>query len=150
MDIGITLTAFGAMMAGFFAIAKIMLTQASNDREADRKERDLLTRSINQMAKASDRVAVATNKGAEEAKTRNGHLGDQNLKLAELITGQAADISVIKETTQKNLQANTRVVTILSKSAVIAAEDRDILTTGPQLVQEQTVVHQTVKSKEQK
>ena len=76
MDIGLTLTAFGAMMAGFFALAKLMLGQASKDRESDRKERHELGNAIRLMAKNSGKVATATEKSAAEAKQRNGHLGD--------------------------------------------------------------------------
>lgn len=141
---------FVVMLAGFFAIAKIMLKQASDDREADRKERQELTKAIEHMAKSSTDVALATKKSAQEAKQRNGHLGDQNLKLAKLVSSQNDDIAIMKDTATKNLQVNAKVVDILSKSAVIAAEDRDSLVNVNQIVQEQTVQHQTVRTKESK
>lgn len=90
------------------------------------------TRALDKVANASREVATATKKGAEEAKQRNGHLGDQNLKLAELVTAQNKDVVSIKDSTAKTAE-------ILSKSALIAAEDRDILTS--QVIKEQNVEH---------
>lgn len=142
MDIGLILTAVGGMIAGFLAIAKLMLKQASADRNADRKERELLTSSIRQMAKASERVAVATTKSAKEAKERNGHLGEQNVQIATLVSKQNDDISSIKN-------SNDQIAETLKKSAIIAATDKaDILAPHDQFVKEQTVVHQTVASNE--
>src|SRR5665213_3118635 len=75
MDVGLTLTAFGAMMAGFFAISRLMLNQSSKDREDDRAERREGINASRNMAKAFTRVAEATEKAGSEAKMRNGHLG---------------------------------------------------------------------------
>lgn len=94
------------------------------------------TKALNKVAKASDKVAIATTKSANEAKQRNGHLGEQNLHLAKLVTSQNKDVASIKE-------SNSVIAKILSKSAVIAAEDRDILT-GTQVVEHQKVEHQTI------
>ncbi len=117
-----------------------MLGQATKDREADRREREALTKAISKMADSSQEVAEATKKGAKEAKQRNGHLGEQNIKIVELITGQNQDVIDIKE-------SNSKIASILSKSAVIAAEDRVVLTGSPQIVHEQHVEHQTVENK---
>ena len=90
MDIGLTLTAFGAMMAGFFAITKIMLNQASNDRKADRKERIKLAGAINKMGNATktgfDKLTASNEKAAQQSEVRNGHLGEQSVKLGELVS----------------------------------------------------------------
>lgn len=99
------------------------------------------TKALSNLVESSEKVAQATARGAAEAKTRNGHLGDQNLKLAQLVTDQNKDVVSIKDSTAKTAE-------ILSKSALIAAEDRDLLNGGTQVVQEQTVEHQVVKSKE--
>jgi hypothetical protein len=96
------------------------------------------------MALSTDKVAAATVIGNDEAKQRNGHLGEQNVQITELIMGQNKDISSIKTATEITASTNMKVAQILSKSALIAAEDRDILTGGNQVVHEQTVEHQTV------
>lgn len=142
-DTPLVIGAFVTLIGGFFALAKVMLNQASRDREADRKERTHLAAAITLMAKNSGKVAAATTKGAEEAKQRNGHLGEQNIHIAELVANQSDDIASIKA-------SNDKIAETLSKSALIAAEDRaDLLPPAhDQFIKEQTVVHQTVKGKE--
>ena len=135
------LTIFVGMLAGFYALVKFILSQAEKTALADRDERK-------EMSIAFNRVAEATEKSAREAKDRNGHLGDQNIQIAKLVTAQNLDVSVMREISVKNLEANDRVVEILSKSALIAAEDRDSLVgNGSQVVIEQIVEKQVVNSK---
>ena len=86
------LTILAGMLAGFFAIAQIMLKQSSKDRESDRKERKEFSEAIKDMAKASKMVAAETKKGNEEAKIRNGHLGEQNIQIAELVKSSKEDM----------------------------------------------------------
>jgi hypothetical protein len=128
-DIPVVVGAIVTLVGGFFAISKIMLNQASKDREADRQERLHLASAINAMAKGSEnmavnigKVAVATEKQASEAKARNGHLAELSSK----------SLSVATETLER-----------LEKSAVIAAEDRDSLV--KQHVETQLVDKQVIK-----
>ncbi|UOF80549.1 hypothetical protein [Caudoviricetes sp.] len=86
------LTILAGMLAGFFAISKMMLTQATKDRESDRKERKEFSDAIKEMAKASKMVAAETKKGNEEARIRNGHLGEQNIQIAELVKSSKEDM----------------------------------------------------------
>lgn len=81
-----------------------------------------------------------TRKGNNEAKERNGHLGEQSVHLASLVVAQNKDVASIQESTAKTAE-------ILSKSALIAAEDRDLLTASPQVIHEQTVERQVVQEK---
>ncbi len=97
------------------------------------------TKALKKVATSSDKVAQATTKAAKEAKQRNGHLGEQSIKIVELITHRNNDISKIKE-------SNKKIADTLGKSALIAEEDREALLT--QVVKEQKVEHQTVKTKE--
>lgn len=75
-DLLAILGAFAGMLAGFFAIAKIMLSQASKDRDADRGEREHLSSAITHMATSNEKIAKAVVRQADEAKLRNGHLAD--------------------------------------------------------------------------
>lgn len=119
-NIEVVLGAFTATIAGFFGIAKVMLNQASKDREADREERKKLAEAVALMAENSGKqaensklVAEATVQYAKEAKDRNGHLGEQTAHTADLV-----------------LQGNkltAKILNRLEKTAVIAAQDRDIL-----------------------
>lgn len=43
------------------------------------------TKALDKMGKAMDKVAKETAKGSREAKQRNGHLGEQNVQIAELV-----------------------------------------------------------------
>lgn len=96
---------------------------------------------LNDNTKALGKLVQETAKGNEEAKQRNGHLGDQSLHLAKLVKSQNEDVKAIKN-------SNDKVANILSKSALIAAEDRDILTGSSQIVKEQHVEHQHVEKVE--
>lgn len=80
------------------------------------------TKALADVAAANQLVADATTQAAKEAAERNGHLGDQNIKIAELVAKQNDDIRVMKETGQKNLQANAQIVQILARSDTIQAD----------------------------
>lgn len=101
------------------------------------------TKALTKVAVSSEKVAVATAKSAKEAKQRNGHLGEQTLQLANLVTKQNSDLGDIKET-------NNQIATTLNNSALIAAEDRDTLTSNSQVVHEQQVEHQIVQQLDSK
>lgn len=115
-DTPAVLSLFGIFVAGTFATAALMIrTAARRDKraaqasEADRSERIKLSDAISLMAKNSGKEAEATRLGfakltkssertADEAKLRNGHLGDQNMRLATLIQSQSKDIHSISKT----------------------------------------------------
>lgn len=90
-DLGIVIAGLVTIIGGFWAIARIMLNQASKDRERDREERLHLSEAITCMADASKEVAVATAKGASEAEQRNGHL-------AQLVKESIKETRDIKKT----------------------------------------------------
>lgn len=86
------LTIMSGMLVGFFGVSKMMLNQASKDREKDREERKALVSAINTMAKSNQSIAEETKKGNREAKIRNGHLGEQNIQIAELVKSTKEDM----------------------------------------------------------
>lgn len=98
------------------------------------------TKASNANAAATTELVKETRKGNKEAAKRNGHLGEQNVQIAELVKHQNTDVKEIKK-------SNEIIATVLKKSALIAAEDRDVLTGGTQLVGEQIVAHQTINKK---
>lgn len=93
------IASFVAVVSGFLTVAKIMLNQASRDRESDREERLQLSKAIERMAAASEnghnRVAKAVERQADESKERNGHLAELIVKQGEL-TKKVADSAVNK------------------------------------------------------
>lgn len=76
MDTVLVLGAFAGMLAGFFALFKFALSQAAQDRESDRGERNALIKATEDMATASKLVATEMKKGNKEAERRNGHLAE--------------------------------------------------------------------------
>lgn len=140
MDIVLVLGAFAGMLLAFYKVLDSKDKQASKDRESDRSERQQLTAAIKQMGVSSQNVADATEKSAQEAKERNGHLGEQNVSIAKLVAKQNIDTASIKST-------NIKIANILSKSALIAAEDRDAILSPEQHIERQVVEHQEVKVK---
>jgi hypothetical protein len=95
-----------AMLAGFYGIAKMMLSQATKDREADREERKEFSRAIQKMAESSEKVAEEASlsrqvqeKGFAEAEKRNGHLAEISIDNKDAILKAIKSVSVqnIKE-----------------------------------------------------
>lgn len=91
-DTPIVVGAFVTVIGAFLAIAKLMLSSAVKERDADRLERAQLTKALqvlgnsrHDQADATRELVAETRKGNQEAKIRNGHLGDQNVRLAEMV-----------------------------------------------------------------
>lgn len=97
-----TIGAFVTIILAFLGIAKIMLSQATKDRESDRKERLRLAGAIEKMAensgknvKSMERLVEETKTGNEQSEKRNGHLGELIIKQSEQ-TQKIADVAVAK------------------------------------------------------
>lgn len=153
-DLGIIIASFGAMLAGFFAIMRYILKQSANDRTDDRKERQDLANAIKRMADSTDKVAQATVKGSNEAKERNGHLGEQNIQLAAMLTAQTDQLSEIAHTLTssavllvkdtKTAFDNTQTVAELLKTSVeILAKDTKTAHQGTENVRKDLVKNKT-------
>lgn len=145
VDITLVLGAFAGMLIGFYGIARVILNQAAKDRDSDRIERQELATAIKEMAGASGRqadastkVAEATVQSAKEAEIRNGHLGEQNVHIANL----AAESN----------QMTKEILTSLLSSAKIDQEDRCILTSSSrtQHIDQQNVGNQIIKEVKKK
>lgn len=101
LDITTVIGAFAGMLVGFYGIARIMLTQAAKDREADRIERQQLAGAIKMMATSSKKVADAAVRSANEAEQRNGHLAELVLQGNQLMDKNLDANKAIKETLEK-------------------------------------------------
>lgn len=93
-EFGTIITILGGMLVGFYALVKFILGQQATIQELDRKERMALT-------EAFTRVAKATEKAAEEAKDRNGHLAEMELQSQQMFQ-TLADRNLHAITTIKN------------------------------------------------
>lgn len=90
------------MLAGFFAVFKVMQSSADKDREAERIERISQNKAfivaLKDVADSNYKIASATEQGNKEAKQRNGHLAEltiqskeDTLKAIEHLTVQRID-----------------------------------------------------------
>lgn len=84
------------MLAGFYAIFKYQMTQATKDREADREERK-------DMTKAFTRVAEATERAAREAEKRNGHLAELTIESKQATLDAIACIKVKQNVSEQHV-----------------------------------------------
>lgn len=101
-DLAANITALSLLLGGMWVVIRLVLSQAAKDRDADRAERQALTKAIETMATAGHDQAKATEeqtreiaKGNREAEKRNGHLAE--------ITVQSRD-QVIQAVQQVNVQ----------------------------------------------
>lgn len=96
---------FAGMLVGFYGIAKLMLNQATKDRDADRDERRQFSEAISRMAKATEhngvKIAEAIEQQSRESAERNGHLGEQNLQIAELVAKSQDKVIAVIQTVKR-------------------------------------------------
>jgi len=110
-----------AIVTAFLAVSRLMLKQSSKDREGDRLERKSFIEAIQKMstgmenvASTNKEIAKATQRGADEAKERNGHLGElilqngintmdaiKNVKTQNVVQQNVKTSTVEKETVKK-------------------------------------------------
>lgn len=123
-DTPIVVGAFVTIIGAFLAIAKIMLNQSGKERDADRKERQALTEALTILGEGKHEQAIATQalvsetrKGNEEAKFRNGHLGDQNVKLAEMVDNVGSNIlEAIQNISEQHIVKQTIDKQVINKT----------------------------------
>ncbi len=80
------------------------------------------TKALGQLVDSNKEIAQEARTGNAEAKQRNGHLGEQNIQIAQLITNQGLDINAIKISNQENAETNERVEGLLRDSAATLVE----------------------------
>lgn len=78
---------FAGMLLGFYALVKFMLGQASKTSEADRAERQNLSKAIDSMAEGMRKVAESNKRIADESEKRNGHLAEITVQSRDQVLG---------------------------------------------------------------
>ncbi len=73
--------------------------------------------------RATNALVEETRTGNREAKERNGHLGEQNVQIAQLVTSQSADITAIKMSLEQS------ATTLVRTEAAKAADTREVRAT---------------------
>lgn len=81
-----------AMLTAFYALIRFILKQAEKDREADRNERKALVSAIKDMADSNRDIAEATERQAQEAEKRNGHLAEITVQSRDQVLGAISNI----------------------------------------------------------
>lgn len=93
--------AFGTILVGFYKYAQARERDFEESRKAQTNAfTDALQKlgdKIEADSKVTAELVVETRKGNIEAKQRNGHLGDQNVKIIELIAAHSKDVSRMTE-----------------------------------------------------
>jgi len=89
MDSAVVLSAFGIFSAMVLGLFKIIATQT--------QAVVLLAKNIEENTATSRDIVEETRTGNREAAERNGHLGQQNIQIAELVTKQNKDVKSIRK-----------------------------------------------------
>ncbi len=102
------LAIIAGMLVGFYGIAKFLMVQAEKDRMADRQERQELSKAIASMATSNEQIAIEMRDGNKKAEIRNGHLGEQNVQITELVLRAKEDtVNAIREVKEQHVVNQT-------------------------------------------
>jgi len=111
------LTIFVGMLGGFYVLVRFILTLSEKTQEADRKERQELSKAIAQMALGMEKVATSNERIADESKARNGHLGELIVSQTEMtmenkdqIITAINGLTINKQTVHKQIVENEQVL----------------------------------------
>lgn len=88
------------MLAGFYALLKYVLNNASKTTEADREERQALISTF-------ERVAKATEKSAREAESRNGHLAEISIQNKDAILEAINNLTLNQKIMEQEVEHQT-------------------------------------------
>ena len=91
------LTIFVGMLGGFYALVKFILSQSEKTAAADREERQ-------EMTKAFNRVAEATERSAKEAEQRNGHLAEISITNKDAIIEAVKAVSLTQKVKEQTVE----------------------------------------------
>jgi hypothetical protein len=72
---------------------------------------------LSENTKVTSALVEETKTGNAEAKQRNGHLGEQNIQITELITSQSPILAAIRDSNDRNAKTNAEALKLLKSSA---------------------------------
>jgi hypothetical protein len=107
-----------ALIGGFFKV--IQNQTAANER---------LSKGIDELTKSNEKIAEATIRSAEEARERNGHLGEQTEKIAKLVLQSKNDIQAIADRNYeavKNIKTQTVQQQFVKKEIVDKSNAKEV------------------------
>jgi hypothetical protein len=94
--LGAIFAAFGGLLVGFYKYAQAREKDFELSRSMAAKEYD---KSTQRLTKALERVAVASERAADEAKDRNGHLAELIIQAQENILNQSVQEQIVSHQT---------------------------------------------------
>ena len=106
------LTIFVGMLGGFYVLVRFILTLSEKTQEADRTERQELSKAISLMAENMDKVAISNERIADESEKRNGHLAQISMENKEQIITAIKGLTIDKQTVH---QQTVQHETVISK-----------------------------------
>ena len=101
------LTIFVGMLGGFYVLVRFILTLSEKTAEADRKERQELSKAIADMADGMQAVAVSNDRIATESEKRNGHLAEISVDNKDAILKAIDSISVTQKVKEQSVEHQT-------------------------------------------
>lgn len=104
------LTIFVGMLGGFYVLVKFILTLSEKTAEADRKERQELSKAIANMAKGMENVAISNERIANESEKRNGHLAEISVQNKDQILDAIKGLTIEKQTVHKQVVEHEQVL----------------------------------------
>ena len=104
------LTIFVGMLAGFYALVKFILKQSEKTAQADRNERQELSKAIASMAEGMKAVATSNERIATESEKRNGHLAEISVENKEQILRAIQGLTISKQTVRNQIVDHKQVL----------------------------------------
>ena len=101
------LTIFVGMLGGFYVLVRFILTLSEKTAEADRKERQELSKAIADMADGMQAVAISNDRIATESEKRNGHLAEISVDNKDAILKAIDSISVTQKVKEQSVEHQT-------------------------------------------
>lgn len=104
------LTIFVGMLGGFYVLVKFILTLSEKTQEADRTERQELSKAISNMGEAMQKVAVSNERIADESEKRNGHLAEISVENKDQIMKAIKGLTINKQTVKHQTVEHEQVI----------------------------------------
>lgn len=104
------LTIFVGMLGGFYVLVRFILTLSEKTQEADRTERQELSKAISNMGEAMQKVAVSNERIADESEKRNGHLAEISVENKDQIMKAIKGLTINKQTVKHQTVEHEQVI----------------------------------------
>jgi hypothetical protein len=98
------------MLGGFYVLVRFILTLSEKTQEADRAERQELSKAISNMAQGMRKVAESNERIADESEKRNGHLAQISVENKDQILSAINGLTIEKQTVKRQVVEHEQVI----------------------------------------